>query len=111
MPLLIVIVAIVAAALVTTMLLMPPRHRPADLPGLTMADASEGLIVTSIKRGSAADRAGLRVGDTIIGLDGRPVATRAAATSALRLGTSPAIDVQVAHNHAIRHVTLKQGED
>lgn len=114
MPLLIAIVAMIAAGLVATSLLMPPRRRATDLPGITTADAGngDGLIVTSVKSGGAADRAGISVGDGIVGIDGERITSRAAA---LRLDaqhdTAPIIDMQVTHNHAIRHVTLKQGED
>ncbi len=110
MPLLIVVVATLAAGLVATSLLMPPRRHAADLPGITTADggAGQGVLVTSVKSGSAADRAGISVGDTIVELDGQRITSHAAA---LRHDTEPMIDMQVAHNHAIRHVTLKQGED
>lgn len=114
MPLLIVLVAIVAAGMVATALLMPPRRAAADLPGITTADGSAGaLVVTSVKSGSQADRAGISVGDTIVGLDGQRITSRAAAlrNKGLRNQTGPGIDMQVTHNHAIRHVTLRRGED
>lgn len=112
MPLLIVIVAVIAAGLVATSLLMPPRRHPADLLGMTTADSNNGLIVTSIKSGSAADRAGIRVGDAITGLDGARITSRALA---LRLEARDenraVIDMTVAHDHAVRRVTLKPAED
>lgn len=115
MPLLIAVVAAIAAGLVATALLMPPRRTAADLPGITTADgkAGAGLIVTSVRSGSSADQAGIRVGDTIVSLEGRRVTSRVAALhdEDVRIEKGAAIDMQVAHNHAIRHVTLKQGED
>ena len=94
-----------------TVLLIPPRRARVDLPGLTMADAREGLVVTSIKRDSAADHAGLRVGDLIVELDGQPVSSRATAIAVLHDESSQVIDLEVAHNHSIRHMILKQGGD
>lgn len=114
MPLLIVVVAVLAAGLVATSLLMPPRRHAPDLPGITTADggAGQGVLVTSVKSGSAADRAGISVGDMIVELDGQRITSHAAALRAeMQSDTQPMIDMQVAHNHAIRHVTLRQGED
>jgi predicted metalloprotease with PDZ domain len=109
MPLLIVVIAVTAAGMVATSLLIPPRRHAAHLPGMTTADGDEGqgVLVTSVKSGSAADRAGIRVGDTILALDGQRITSHAAA---LKHDLRPMIDMQVAHNHAIRHVTLKQGD-
>jgi membrane protease YdiL (CAAX protease family) len=41
--------------------------------GVTAVGGGEGCVVTSIARGSAADRAGLKVGDVVTTIDGQPV--------------------------------------
>ncbi len=57
--------------------------------GVTMGDVvgGEGAQVAEVQPGSPAARAGLRKGDVVIGLDGRPV--RAAAELRARLGVVP----------------------
>jgi serine protease Do len=40
------------------------------------SDYAEGVIVNSVLKGSAADRAGLKAGDLVVSLDGEPVTVR-----------------------------------
>ncbi|MGQ0815963.1 MAG: S1C family serine protease [Gemmatimonadota bacterium] len=42
-------------------------------PGMTMTKAREGILVNQVVDGSPADRGGLRAGDVIVGIEGRPV--------------------------------------
>jgi S1-C subfamily serine protease len=46
--------------------------------------AKDGLLVASVSEDSAAARAGLKAGDVIASVNGRPIATRADLTSAVR---------------------------
>lgn len=39
--------------------------------GVSVEKIQTGLRVTSVKKGSAAERAGLRTGDVVLGIDGR----------------------------------------
>ena len=60
---------------------------PADvLPGLTLGDdgARAMPVVTSLRSGGRAERAGLRVGDRIVDIDGTPVRSVAMLRSAMR---------------------------
>jgi diguanylate cyclase (GGDEF)-like protein len=43
--------------------------------GMTPAEGATGLVVAAVFRGEPAERAGLRAGDRILAIDGRPVAT------------------------------------
>lgn len=60
--------------------------------GVTVADATDGVRVTAIARGSAAHRAGLRVGDVIVAVAGTEVRSSrewTEASSSLRVPEAP----------------------
>jgi S1-C subfamily serine protease len=80
------VVAVVGAAALVLMLAEHGSfHRfgrsgtSADIPSLTIGDSNDKLpVVTSVRSGGAAARAGIRVGDEIESVDGRSVHTVAA---------------------------------
>ena len=51
--------------------------------GVTVEDSAEGLAIRTVESGSPASKAGLRKGDTLLTLGGRPVANRSELSSAL----------------------------
>jgi len=53
--------------------------------GATMAKRGDTLVVTSVFRGSPARQAGLRAGDVIVAIDGKPVAGLPIATATSRI--------------------------
>lgn len=71
-------VALAAAGALASAAVMwdsPWRTRPsrAELPGFTAEDTAGRLVVTSVRDGSGAERAGIAPGDVVETLDGRPV--------------------------------------
>jgi hypothetical protein len=58
----------------------------ADMSGLALVQVPEGMVVASVAEGTAAAEAGVRAGDRLLALDGRPVAalTLEAVRAALR---------------------------
>jgi S1-C subfamily serine protease len=49
--------------------------QPASPPSVLVSDAFPGAAVNNVRPGSAAARAGLRTGDVVTGVDGKPVNT------------------------------------
>ncbi|MFC3174748.1 PDZ domain-containing protein [Novosphingobium bradum] len=97
---------------VAIMLHGPPRLRPPRtmLPGFTAEETAGHLVVTSVRDGSSAQRAGLAPGDVVETLDGRPI--RRLQDAALALRYDPHGAVRVGLVHAARHhdVTLRRRE-
>jgi hypothetical protein len=90
------------------------RQAAALLPGFTADDAPSpgiGLIVTSLRSGSEAQRAGLRVGDAVLSVDGRAIRSLGQIGPYLRRDRNPRIDFAVLHGDALRHVILMRGQD
>lgn len=99
--------------------LMPREERaPMFLPGITVDGTSGAVhrpVVTSVESSSPAARSGVRVGDRIVGLNGRPVHSM---TDLRRLGgawaaiarpgdksAAPVIEVDFLRNH--RHYRIR----
>jgi predicted metalloprotease with PDZ domain len=62
--------------------------------GVTVTDATDGVRVTAIARGSAAHRAGLRVGDVIVSVAGTEVRSSrewTEASASLRVPEAPIV--------------------
>jgi predicted metalloprotease with PDZ domain len=62
--------------------------------GVTVADATDGARVTAVARGSAASRAGLRVGDVIVSVAGTEVRSSrewTEASASLRVPEAPIV--------------------
>lgn len=81
----------------------------AVLPGLTVEEApppQQGLVVTSLQTGSEAARAGVRVGDDIAALDGRPVMEIEDAIRYLRRDSRPTIVLHLVSDNHGRDVRL-----
>lgn len=75
--------------------------------GAEVRDATDGVEVTQVARGSAAQRAGIRPGDVIVAVDGTPVRSAREwrlATSSIRV---PAITVTVRRSGQRTDVTLE----
>jgi serine protease Do/serine protease DegQ len=80
--------------------------------GISMADAvgAEGATIAEVQSGSPAAQAGLRKGDVVTGLNGRPV--RAAAELRARLGVVPVgetVELQVRRGGESRTVKARVG--
>lgn len=82
--------------------------------GVRASDAGDAPVVAAVDQGSAADRAGLRVGDTIVAVDGTRTADTAALVYELRrrpAGTRSVIEVE-RHTKRLRvPVTLDDTDD
>ena len=73
--------------------------------------AASGVVVTQVQPGSGADKAGIKAGDVILKVDGQPVTSNSALSSAIgvmRLGSQ--VDVQLARNGRIINVTATIGK-
>jgi serine protease DegQ len=55
---------------------------------------TEGAIIGAIERGSPAERSGMRLGDVIVAVNGRPVANSTATLNAIA-GVTPGMSVPV----------------
>jgi serine protease Do len=69
--------------------------------------ATEGLLVTSVTDGSAASRAGLKAGDVITSIDGRPVRSRDDLVHQLRDSTGDEIAIGIVRDKKESSVTAK----
>ena len=75
--------------------------------GADVRDATDGVEVTRVARGSAAQRAGIRAGDVVVAVDGTPVRSAREwrlATSSIR---APAITLTVRRDGRRTEVTLE----
>jgi serine protease Do len=72
----------------------------------------EGVLVRSVMRGSAAEKAGIKAGDVILKVDDRPVAAPGEVSSALRSvrGKKP-IEITLMREHKEMTVTATVDED
>jgi serine protease Do len=68
---------------------------------------SDGLLVTSVTDGSAASRAGLKAGDVITSIDGRPLHSRGDLIRALRDAGSDEIAIGIVRDKREISVTVK----
>ncbi len=66
---------------------------------------NEGVLVTSIERGSAAEKAGLKAGDIIIVAGGKTIRTPAEFSSAMRDAPSN-VAIRIARDKQEREITL-----
>jgi len=57
------------------------------------ASGSNGVLVTSVDSGSAADKAGLKAGDVIIAIDGRTIRNPSDFSREMRAGDAPALKI------------------
>jgi carboxyl-terminal processing protease len=78
--------------------------------GLGVTKAKDGLGVQSVFKGSPAERAGIEVGDTIVSVEGRPIAGLSAEAAAERIkgpeGTEVTIGVRGGRHGKTRQVKL-----
>ena len=64
---------------------------------MTVADAPDGgALLKSVKAGGAADKAGLKAGDVITAVDGRPIDSADALVARIR-SSAPGASVQVTY--------------
>src|SRR6185369_10870718 len=66
---------------------------------------TEGAIIGAIERGSPAERSGMRLGDVIVAVNGKPVANSTATLNAIA-GVTPGMSVPVKVMRRNRDVTL-----
>ena len=72
-------------------------------------DAAQGALVSEVAPGSAAARAGLRPGDVVTEVQGKPVATPAELASALeKLGSGQVVRLKVARGDSKTFVALEK---
>jgi S1-C subfamily serine protease len=77
---------------------------------LVKARQETGLLLVSVESGSAAEQAGLEVGDILVGVAGSPVANHEQLVGILsEHGAGAKIDSQVLRGGALRNVTLTIG--
>ncbi len=69
--------------------------------------AKEGVLVTSVTGGSAAARAGLKAGDVITSIDGRPVRSREDLVRALRDGKEDELTIGIVRDKKESSVKAK----
>lgn len=74
------------------------------LPGGTRA---EGALVGGINPGSPADHAGLKVGDVIVAVDGRPITSVDELSEALMASKTDSVNLALARGATRREVTVR----
>jgi predicted Ser/Thr protein kinase len=102
------IAAAAAYLLYFGLLLYCDLRRPQD-PGLVVAAGDAGLVASSVSPGSLAAAAGLRAGDTIATIDGRPMRGRLdwfAFTAQVRPGVPIRIDVSAPDRRTVSLLPL-----
>ncbi|HEU5398463.1 MAG TPA: DegQ family serine endoprotease [Gammaproteobacteria bacterium] len=74
-------------------------------------NASEGVVVTQVQRGSGAEKAGVKAGDVILKVDGKPVTSNSALQSeigVMRRGSE--VHLQLARNGEILNLSATIGK-
>jgi len=82
-------------------------------PGFTVAELpppDAGLVVTSLRTRSEAQRDCIAVGDRILAIDGRPVRTIRDAATMLGASRDTVIALQLSHNHSAHDIMLHRHE-
>lgn len=72
--------------------------------------ANGSVVITSVQPRSSAAAAHVRVGDTVVAVDGRPVVGNSVAqvVAALRGPVGSTVAVEIRHGSAARHLTLRR---
>ena len=82
--------------------------------GLTVAGVKRGLRATQVFSGSPADQAGIEPGDTIVSVDGEPIAGQSSAEATAKIkgpeGTEVTVGVLDAGSGKTRELTLTRAE-
>ncbi|RDS82756.1 DegQ family serine endoprotease [Dyella monticola] len=79
-----------------------------DIARMLNLKSNEGAVVTRVMPGSAADRAGLSVGDVITAVNGKPLQDAGQLTNAVGLlPVNSTVNLTVMHNGAVRKVTAQ----
>jgi S1-C subfamily serine protease len=74
-------------------------------------DGGSGALVTEVVSGSAADKAGIKVGDVVVALDGQPITGQVGLVATIRSLTPGArVTVSLVHDGQARDVTAVLGE-
>jgi S1-C subfamily serine protease len=75
------------AGLATAVFILPNKPMPPSEPprlGVVLEDAAQGLKVSAVTAGSLAEKTGLRVGDRIVEISGRPASGSSDAVATIR---------------------------
>ncbi|HJK97663.1 MAG TPA: trypsin-like peptidase domain-containing protein [Polyangiaceae bacterium LLY-WYZ-14_1] len=76
-----------------------------------MPDRRAGAVISNVSPGGPADRAGLRAGDVVVGVDGRPVAEgRDLLRAVIRKDVGTAMRLSVIRDGRMRRVRVVTGE-
>jgi S1-C subfamily serine protease len=97
------IVALIAVVVVLSPLAIRPQARAGGLiADATLDEAKSGVVVTSLRTGGEAARAGLRTGDDIVAIDHHRVRSRRDAAHLLRRhrGRSVSVDIARGGHHS-----------
>jgi S1-C subfamily serine protease len=96
----------------------PPRHRAphkvyeaSQSPGFTLAASPLGrgqLVVTSLQSNGAADRAGLRVGDRLTGVNRHLVSSVREADRYITANRRSSVRLRIVRDHKVRSIFLPQ---
>ena len=74
-------------------------------------DGGSGALVTDVVAGSAADKAGIQIGDVVVALDGQPITGQVGLVATIRSLTPGArVTVSLVHAGVARDVTAVLGE-
>jgi len=87
--------------------LVPPKPR---LPGQRIPEMGRGgALITEVVEGSPADRAGLRVGDIIVEVNGQPLEGAALGDILLNYDPGDVVELGVVRNGRVRGVPVELG--
>lgn len=87
-----------------------PESYSAILPGFTAEDGPDGLVVTSVRDGGRAERAGIAPGDLIVALDGRAVRRLRDAAAYLKKDKNDHVRLGLIHAAQRRDVLVERVE-
>lgn len=90
----------------------PSRWSPAagSIPGMTLDDASPrgaGLLVTSLRTGSEAQRDGIVAGDRVIAVDRHPVSSVREVGRLVGRAGRRGVQLEILHNRMRRDIVLQ----
>lgn len=77
--------------------------------GVNVREAQNGLTISNLNAGSLAERAGLRNGDRIVSLDGKPLRSHQELVNAIRSGTAQTGNLTIVRNGVTQQIPLNWG--
>ena len=79
---------------------------PPGAKGVLLLDRDRGLVIVNVAPGGAAERSGLKRGDVLLSIDGRPVNRESDLTDALNAASAESVAAEVSRQGKILNIVV-----